>query len=178
MAPKRLVIDASIARASGGADATHPEAVASRDFLLATLNLSHEAVFTLSLQEEWNKHQSTFARKWRGSMVAKRRFVALSQGERKDLRQAVEDADMHKNEKSAMLKDCHLVEAALATDGNVISLDDKAGALFSSASSNIHELHKILWVNPSRYSSESISWLEGGASNDGVGLRQWRLGNN
>jgi len=178
MVSKRLVIDASIARAGGGEDATHPEAIACRDFLQTTLNLSHEAVFTLSLREEWDKHQSRFARKWRSSMVAKRRLIALSQSERQDIRQAVENTNMHKNEKLAMLKDCHLVEAALTTDGNVISLDDEAGKLFSTASSNIPELHKILWVNPSRYSSESISWLKNGASNDGVELRQWRLGNN
>lgn len=178
MASKRLVIDASIAHASGGEDATHPEAVACRDFLQATLNLCHEAVFTLSLQEEWNKHQSRFARKWRSGMVARRRFIALNQVERKDIRQAVEDTNMHKNEKLAMLKDCHLVEAALATDGNVISLDDKAGMLFSTASSNIPELRKILWVNPSNDLPESISWLENGASHDGVEVQQWRLGNN
>lgn len=178
MDSKRLVIDASIAYASGGEKATHPEAVTCRDFLQVTLNLSHKAVFTLLLQEEWNEHQSRFARKWRSSMVAKKRFIALSQVERKDIWQAVEDINMHKNEKSAMLKDCHLVEAALATDDNVISLDDKAGTLFSTASSNIPELHKILWVNPSRDFPESISWLKNGASNDGVEVQQWRLGNN
>ncbi|MFA7241672.1 MAG: hypothetical protein WC091_16295 [Sulfuricellaceae bacterium] len=71
-----------------------------------------------------------------------------------------------------------MVEAALATDGNVISLDDRAGMLFSTASCCIPELHKILWVNPSNDFPESMSWLENGASNDGVELQQWRLGNN
>ena len=43
---KRLVIDASVARAAGGEDATYPISVSCRDFLKAVLDLSHRVVMT------------------------------------------------------------------------------------------------------------------------------------
>ena len=59
---KRLVIDASVARAAGGEDATFPISVYCRDFLQAVLDISHRVVMTPDIRDEWNKHQSKSAR--------------------------------------------------------------------------------------------------------------------
>jgi hypothetical protein len=175
---KKLVIDASVARASGGEDASHPVAMAARDFLQAVLTICHKAVLTPPMQGEWNKHQSRFALAWRRSMVARKKLIVFKPGEHDAVRGAVGDLDVSASDKQAMLKDCHLIEAALSMDSSVISLDDAAGSLFFEASGNIPELRGILWVNPVNSCKESLKWLEDGAPSDGEGVQLWRLGSN
>ena len=68
-----LVIDASIARAAGEVS-MHPTSRDCREFLQAVLRLAHRMAMTARIQEEWNKHQSNFARRWRTAMVARRRI--------------------------------------------------------------------------------------------------------
>jgi hypothetical protein len=65
------------------------------------------------------------------------------------------------------LKDVHLIEAALAADKIVVSLDDQARALF-----DVGELRTILWVNPVRHHPDCLAWLDEGAEPD----ERWRLG--
>ena len=156
-----LVIDASIARASGGVGAIHPTATVTRDFLQAVLTICHKAVMTPTVRDEWDKHQSNFARKWRSSMVARKKLKLLIVEEREDLRQRVGLENISRTQIKAMLKDCHLIEAALVTDQRIIALDDAARALFSEASSNILEIQNILWVNPISDSEQVMAWLNG-----------------
>ena len=67
-------------------------------------------------------------------------------------------------QKEDMLKDYFLLEAALASDKTVISLDDKtARKLFSQASQNIDEIKEIVWVNPDKSEEKPIEWLMNGA---------------
>ncbi len=48
-----------------------------------------------------------------------------------------------------MLKDLRLIEAAIATDKIVISLDDNtARKFFIRAASQVDKLKNIVWVNP------------------------------
>lgn len=156
-----LVIDSSVARAAGGVVATHPTATVTRDFLQAVLTICHKAVMTSAVRDEWDKHQSNFARKWRSSMVARRKLKPLIVEEREDLRQRIELENISPTQIKAMLKDCHLIEAALVTDQRIIALDDAARALFSEASSNISEIQNILWINPASDSEQVIAWLNG-----------------
>ncbi len=60
----------------------------------------------------------------------------------------------------AMRKDYHLLEAALATDQNVISLDEIVRALFDTAAVSVVALKNIVWVNPDKATEEPIAWLE------------------
>jgi hypothetical protein len=62
-----------------------------------------------------------------------------------------------------MLKDCHLVEAALDADQIVISLDDKVRFHFQTISQTIQEISLIVWVNPDKPEEGTIAWLEAGA---------------
>lgn len=111
---RRLVIDVSIAYASGGEEATFPTSKNCRDFLIAVRALGHRAVMTFAITAE-------------------------------------------------MLKDFHLVEAALATDQTVTSLDDIVRNLFASTSRTAGELRSIVWVNPDKTQEQAIAWLENGA---------------
>ena len=63
-----------------------------------------------------------------------------------------------------MQKDFHLLQAALATDRTVISLDETVRRLFVHASQQVGEIRDIIWVNPDRTAEEQpIEWLQNGA---------------
>jgi hypothetical protein len=60
----------------------------------------------------------------------------------------------------AMRKDYHLLEAAMVTDQNVISLDEIVRALFNRAAVSVVALKNIVWVNPDKRVEEPIEWLD------------------
>ena len=72
-ASRVLVIDASIARAAGDLS-KHPTSRNCCEFLQAVLDLCHRMVLTPPIREEWNKHRSRFASKWRVSMMARKKI--------------------------------------------------------------------------------------------------------
>jgi hypothetical protein len=69
-------------------------------------------------------------------------------------------------ELKAMQKDFHLLEAALATDQIVISLDEIVRALFDRAAVNVVALKNVVWVNPDKSIEEPIAWLKKNAKPD------------
>lgn len=62
-----------------------------------------------------------------------------------------------------MLKDCHLLEASLAADNIIVSLDDKVRFHFTAAAESVGEIREIVWVNPDKEDEEVAAWLENGA---------------
>ncbi|HEV2689742.1 MAG TPA: hypothetical protein VGV35_14365 [Bryobacteraceae bacterium] len=66
-----------------------------------------------------------------------------------------------------MLKDLHLVEAALGAEDIVVSMDENARMLFA-----VRELREIMWVNPVREPQRVLDWLEQGAPT----VDEWKLG--
>ena len=160
---RRLVIDASIARASGGEEATFPTSKNCRDFLIAVRAVGHRAVMTLAIIAEWNNHQSHFARRWRRSMEARKKMVWVGVPADSTLRDKIKQIAASDNLREAMLKDLHLVEAAQATDQTVASLDESVKNLFASAARNAGELKSIVWVNPDKTKEQVIAWLKNGA---------------
>ena len=161
---KRLVIDADVARASGSERATHPRAEHCRDFLNAVLSLSHRMVMTEQINNEWKNHQSRFARRWRVSMDARKKIDRIDPPENAELQAKVTTTTNNENEIEAMQKDFHLLQAALATDQTVVSLDETIRGLFKRASQQVGEIRNIIWMNPDRTEEEQpIAWLQNGA---------------
>jgi hypothetical protein len=160
---KSLVVDANVARCSGGPDATYPTSTRCRDFLNAVLTICHRVVVAPALSEEWRRHRSRFFRAWRVSMTARRKIVVVDVPENPNLRERIRGFAGSDRGTEGMLKDCHLIEAALATDRVVISLDETARAYFAGVAGHIGELRSVAWVNPDRVDEELIAWLEGGA---------------
>lgn len=160
---KRLVIDASVVRASGGEGATFPTSKYCRDFLSTVLKVCHRAAMTPQLRAEWKRHMSRFARKWRVRMEGGKKVEHLSVPRNDLLRNRLDEVIGNPARRDAALKDMHLIEAALATDRLVASLDETARAILSSAAPELRDLAAILWVNPSRPDERVISWLENGA---------------
>lgn len=160
---RRLVIDASVARAAGGADAAFPLPRQCRDFLRTMLVACHRVVLTRAVSAEWKKHESVFAREWRAAMVARKKVLLLDVPEDADLRDAIEGAAETERGRRAMLKDAHLIEAARVTDRTVVSLDDAVRGLFGAASSRVSPLRAVVWTNPGREAEACSTWLEDGA---------------
>jgi hypothetical protein len=162
---KRLVIDASVARSAGGEEATYPTSVHCRDFLIAVLDICHKVVMTPDIREEWNKHESEFARAWRRRMVAKRKFEFLDIPVNEELWEKIDTSAGSDRQRAEMFKDLRLIEAAIATDRTVISLDDNtARKFFGKAAVQVDELKDIVWVNPDKIEEEKpIEWLREGA---------------
>lgn len=160
---KRLIIDADVARASGSETATHPRAEHCRDFLNAVLSLGYRIVMTERINNEWKNHQSRFARRWRVSMDARKKIVRVNPPEGAELQNKVASTTNDEDEIEAIEKDFHLLQAALATDQTVISLDETIRHLFVRASQQVGEIRNIIWVNPDKVEEQPIAWLQNGA---------------
>ena len=160
---KRLVIDTDVAQASGDEDATAPRAINCRDFLKAVRSQNHRIVMTREINSEWKNHQSRFALEWRVSMDARRRVDRIDTPAYEELRDKVAGTTTDADEIENMEKDFHLLQAALAADQTVISLDETIRRLFGRASQQVGEIRGIIWVNPDKAEEQPIAWLQNGA---------------
>ena len=165
---KRLVVNASVARAAGDKGATASVSVNCTEFLETFQEESpHKVVMTPELSEEWNKHQSKFAARWLKSMIARKRFVYVKPPQNSTLSDKIEMIANRERDIEALRKDFHLLQAALATDQTVISLDENIRRLFKRASQQVGEIQGIIWVNPDRTAEEQpIDWLQNGAPSE------------
>jgi hypothetical protein len=170
---KLLVIDASVLKASGDENAIYPTSKHCYQFLQNALEICHRAVLTRALETEWNNHKSRFGQAWRGKMERRGKLVRIKSLEDSDLRAKIYMADillenLTENQRSQVKKDIHLIEAALATDKIVVSLDDNtARRFFTLAAQEVEELSElkaIAWINPDKPEESPILWLKGGAN--------------
>ncbi len=157
-----LVIDASIAKAAGEVS-MHPTSRGCREFLEAVRQHGHRMAMTEAIREEWNRHQSGFARGWRTSMVARKRIefveVAPHLTLEKRVVRAVADAFL-----AAIIdKDRRLIEAALVTENRVSSLDDHVRKHLQDHLDRLPEVRGICWINPCNPEEQPIPWLKAGA---------------
>lgn len=153
---RRLVVDASVASAAGQSQ----DSFRSREFLQEVLKISHRIVMTASLAKEWDRHQSLFALRWRAEMRSRAKIVDIADVENPEVRSQVRMT-------KAVAKDLHLVEAALATDKIVVSLDDRAAADLC-----VEATKDIVWVNAVVEGGHAIYWLRAGANP----VEEWKLG--
>ena len=161
---KRLVIDADVAQASGDEDAIDRRAINCRDFLKEVRAQKHRVVMTRKISDEWKRHRSGFAFEWRVSMNARRRAVDIDPPEDEELQDKVTNTASDEDEIEVMEKDFHLLQAALATDQTIISLDETVRGLFKRASQQVGEIRGVIWVNPDHTAEEQpIAWLQNGA---------------
>jgi hypothetical protein len=168
MCSKKLVIDTSVARSAGGEQATYPTSINCRDTLKIVLKAGHFLVVTPDLLAEWKKHRSQFAADWLVQMYARKRVVRLNElptitEKLQKLRHISDDA------RAAMLKDCLLIDAALASDKTILSLDSTVRDYFAGACITLGEIKLVIWRHPDE--PNILIWLENGATPD----KQFRL---
>lgn len=162
--PRCLVIDTDIARSAGGLDAQEGRSKSCRDFLIAVLETEHKVVTTEALRAEWHKHQSRFTKTWLVSMVARKKVCWIEAPDEEELRTKVALATESEKKRSAMLKDIHLVEAALQADKIVISMDEIVRHCFCEITQTVGLLKPIVWVNPCKDEETPLVWLRNGAA--------------
>ena len=171
---KRLVIDVDVARSAGNETATDPGAKHCRDFLKEVSLLNHHVVMTPEINNQWKRHQSSFARRWRVSMNARKKVNRANPPEDEELRNKIEKTASGENEVEEMRKDFHLLEAARETDQTIISLDETVRGCFARATQRVGEIRNIVWVNPDHTEEEPLVWLQNGAPpDDHRQLRTW-----
>jgi hypothetical protein len=163
IASRRLVIDASIARAAGPEESTHPTSKTCREFLLAVLHVCHRMVVSAAILEEWDKHQSGFSRRWRVSMFARKKIIREDVETDDAFRAQVAKHAVQEAETEIMHKDCHLIEAANATDSRVASLDEAVRHHFRQIARRVRKLRDVCWVNPNLDDDGVRDWLQEGA---------------
>ncbi|HXA68113.1 MAG TPA: hypothetical protein VNV82_23325 [Bryobacteraceae bacterium] len=100
-------------------------------------------------------------------MYARKKVVELKVTVDEDFRQRLSGPGRNPEQRAAMPKDLHLIEAALQADRIVVSLDENAHMLFQ-----VQELNSIIWVNPVSEQPRMQSWLEQGAPP----VDEWKLG--
>jgi len=130
---------------------------------MAVLKICHRVVMTPAIFDEWKEHESNFAKRWRRSMVARKKVQIENVPENKGLRNRIERFSASDPDSEAMLKDTMHVEAAMENDRIVISREKEAQLLFAAVSENIEELRDIVWVNPELDGETPLEWLESGA---------------
>jgi hypothetical protein len=161
----RLVIDASIAMAAGETS-MHPTSRNCREFLQSVLSICHSMVLTRPIQGEWNKHQSGFARKWRASMMARKKIEIVETSHDLSLQKRIAGREPDSAISAILEKDRHLIEAAIATDERIASLDDRVRSHLRERARIVRKVASICWVNPEKPNERAVSWLEQGAPAD------------
>jgi hypothetical protein len=114
------------------------------------------------IKEEWKKHQSGFARRWQVSMMARRKVMFVEVPAHLSLEKRITRVESRKVI-AAMEKDRRLVEAAMATERLVVSLDDEMRDHLRDHVAKLPEVRAICWVNPCTPEEGAIAWLEAGA---------------
>jgi hypothetical protein len=139
--------------------------VSCAQFLAAVRETDHRMVMTDTLREEWDWHRSNFAARWLRTMYVARKVDGLSVEADEDLRKAL-TLDVSEKDAETMLKDVHLLEAALATDWRVASKETGCRECFRSVAPKVKAIRKIYWVDPTIAEEEPIEWLHRGAPLD------------
>jgi hypothetical protein len=159
--PCSLVIDASLTHAAGDRQADQSRQCTA--FLQAVQACHHRLVVAEPWLEEWHHHHTRFARAWLRAMYARRLVVEVAVAADPALRRRIERAAGHEKVADILLKDLHLIEAALASDKRIASLDDRARSHFRQAANSVALLRDICWVNPCNPDEEAVEWLRAGA---------------
>lgn len=148
-----VVVDASVVKAAG--ETQHPVSSACRECLLSIRNICHRVAQTDPIREEWKRHLSIFSRKWKCSMIARRKLPSVSRLVHLELRwDAYPDTA-----RTAIKKDQKLIEAALATDCVIITLDDALKKALAKRRDGKEILRRIQWINPCDNGVEAIKKL-------------------
>jgi hypothetical protein len=156
-----LVFDASIAKACSKSTAMYPTAMRCRDFLLKLQKSSYGVVMTEDTESEWKEYSSEFTHTWRCEMTKKGRLEIISNPKADlDIRNSIEPLAKTDQERAEINKDILLLEAALATDKRIVSLDENATYKYYTANkSSIVKFQQLIWVNPINIKKDSTEWL-------------------
>jgi hypothetical protein len=123
--------------------------------------------------KEWNRHQSDFARQWRAGMERRGRVELVIPKLNADTAHSILATARDEGCRNILEDDMHLLEAALATDRTVASLDDRARNHFAYASVTVQDIADVCWVNPGSAEERLTKWLSAGAKPEAHRMLSW-----
>lgn len=158
-----LVVDTNIIRAAGGADAGNARSIHCRTTLEAIYKICHSVMVTDPIRIEWNKHSSNYALTWQVNMESRGKINRERLLPDLDLENRIIQYFNGYNERQAVSKDFPFVQAALAADNIILSMDEKARQRYSSVSNHIKEIRRLIWRNIDTDHQSTISWIKAGS---------------
>lgn len=167
--PKTLVVDASVGCAAINEKSVDPTAICCIDLLDAIFEYRYNIAMSEEIENEWEilrSHDTAYANKWLVRMEKRERVTVLQDVIDDDLRNCISGSTHNASTIAAMLKDVHLLEAALATDKTIISRDKKCRRYFKEAASSVLRIAEIAWANPELPEDNAVAWLQHGAPNE------------
>ncbi|MBL7492827.1 hypothetical protein I6A60_14105 [Frankia sp. AgB1.9] len=156
-----LVVDASVGSSAGHKE--HPQSSRSRHALMTIQASTCLVGLSRSLLAEWKDHESAYGVRWRAAMVAARRLRVHDVPENPRLRARLADALPKESERKALLKDTHLIEAALSLDRRLVSSDHISRRLAENAAATISEVSAVQWADAVESPDETCGWIAAGA---------------
>jgi hypothetical protein len=124
-----FVIDASVMRSAGDLkNQGYPSACSQ---MLQSIELiCHRVAITTDVRDEWNKHQSKFAKIWRARMIAKKKLIPI-EPDKESIQTKIKQQVPKQNtaERRALLKDAHLLAATYAANRVLLTADHALHAL-------------------------------------------------
>jgi hypothetical protein len=99
-------------------------------------------------------------------MTARKKVVRPGPVEDAGLRQTIHSLQLTDNVREAVLKDIHLVEAAIATGHTIASLDETVRGYLRRVTESVRPLKSLVWVNPTNDDEHATDWLRQGANAD------------
>ena len=96
-------------------------------------------------------------------MVQRDQVENLEVPSNKELRDVLFELDDSPSRRAALLKDAHLLEAALVFERRVASIERIARSWFARASATYQPIASICWVNPDTEYEAAMDWLQRGA---------------
>ena len=166
---RRIVIDASVAGSAGGEDAIHPTSINCTNFLnVFYLDTDFNMVMTLEIGGEWIRNWSNFAYTFLVNMLSEDRIYSPEEDDLLEIRKLKSKMDpisLRKKLREELEKDFILIEAALATDKSVVSLDKIRKRFVKIChEEELEDLKDIVWLNPDKNADDALSWLKDGAN--------------
>jgi hypothetical protein len=155
-----VVVDSSVAKASGGEEATHPTASHSRDIMLAIRSAKRALCYSEPIALEWTKHMSRFARQWLSSMHARKLVDTRPIEPQVGLRNKVKNCGSPAAERALMEKDFHLLDASCFSGGPIVSLDNSARRCFAKYYNSLGLKAGVHWTAPSEEAPSGFEWIK------------------
>lgn len=165
---KYFVIDADVLVWASGKNRI--ECKMANEFIESALTICFGAVSGGVISEEWKKHSSLISKIWIRRMIIKKKikrnkytFDGID-----NLIQRIKNSKIFTTKQfNAIVKDKHLIAAALVNDSIIVSCDDTVRKLFAKAAQNIpkvgSQIGDIIWINPAKNEEKPIEWLESDA---------------
>ncbi len=96
-------------------------------------------------------------------MTARKKVHASPCSENLELREQIKNKAAKEKDAEVLLKDCHLLEAALETDKLIVALDETVRQLLHEVVKHLGQFGNIVWVNPAKPEESAVDWIRRGA---------------